>query len=108
MTTLVIHIVARDAGALQAAIEHAAGRSDERVAREVLAIARLLADQHHLCIGRPFADHRPRRALPQVTRAALLHSLREVGAAGPLWHRGGLAVLRSRGGLAVDVIGFLP
>src|SRR5579862_4179424 len=48
---------ARDAGRLEALVEDAARRSDERLALHVLAIPRLLADEHHRGLPRAVAEH---------------------------------------------------
>ena len=40
-----------DAGLCHRLAEQLAGRADERLARAVLLVARLLADEHHLRLG---------------------------------------------------------
>jgi hypothetical protein len=45
-----------DPGLGQRVVEHPAGGPDERGAGEVLLVARLLADEHHLGAGRPLAE----------------------------------------------------
>ena len=70
-----VDVVAGDPGLLEAAVEHAAGRTDERMPLDVLAITGLLADQHQARVRRAFAHHGLGRALPQVARAASLNRL---------------------------------
>jgi hypothetical protein len=49
--------LAVDAGLGEGLVEHAPGRADERASLPVLAVARLLADQHHLGGGGALAEH---------------------------------------------------
>lgn len=59
-----VDVCAFDAGFVECAIEHASGRADERHARAVFLVARLLADEHDARIGRTRAGHRLCRVLP--------------------------------------------
>ena len=68
------HLAAVDAGIDDRAVEHAACRTDERMALSVLLVARLLADQHDLGVPRPFSRHNLRRVA--IERAAGAVSLR--------------------------------
>ena len=78
---------ARNAGVGERAIEQSSGRPDERLAGEVLLVARLLADQHHACAAGALARHRLGGIC--VQRAA---PARVLGLAQPLEraHQGGL------------------
>src|SRR6185295_6277915 len=58
-----------DAGLGERAVEHLPGRSDERLAGQILLVARLLADEHDPRVRRPLAEHGLGRVL--VERAAL-------------------------------------
>jgi hypothetical protein len=60
-----------DAGLDERIVEDAAGRPDERRTVEILAVARLLADEHRRRTSRPRAEHRLRGVLPQGTGAAV-------------------------------------
>ena len=51
-----VNRLAIDAGLLQGAIEQLPCRSDERMAGEILGVARLLADEHEARGSRPFAE----------------------------------------------------
>jgi len=70
-----VDAAARDAGGLQALVEDAAGGSDERLALDVLAVAGLLADQHHRGLPRAVAEHGLRRVLPEIAAAAAIGGL---------------------------------
>ena len=72
-----VNITARDAGALQATIEHPSRGADERMTLDVLAITRSLADEHQLRAPRALAHHRLRGGLPQVAGAAGLDVVAE-------------------------------
>ena len=52
-----VHRGARDAGYLEGLVENAAGRSDERVSRAILDIARLFADQYQPGFARTFTEY---------------------------------------------------
>jgi hypothetical protein len=65
-----VDLLAVDAGFLQRAVKYLSGRSHERFAGKVLLVAGLLADQHHLRVLRPFAEHGLRRVFPEVAGAA--------------------------------------
>ncbi|HSI71589.1 MAG TPA: hypothetical protein VK934_00310 [Fimbriimonas sp.] len=39
-------------------VEHASGWADERMARKVFLVSRLLTDQHDACVERPLSEHR--------------------------------------------------
>jgi len=64
-----VGLAARNPGLLQCAVEQTTGGADERLAGDVLLVARLLADQHHRGMPRTFARHRMGGDL--VDRAAL-------------------------------------
>ena len=66
-----IHQVAIDADLLERLVEHPARRSHEGPALDVLAVAGLLADHHHLGLLEALAEHRLGAGLPQVTCAAI-------------------------------------
>ena len=83
-----VDVLAGDPGALQPAIEHSTGGSDERVTLQVLAITRRLADEHQLGVPRPFSHHGLRGGLPKVARAAFLDGLAEVRQGGARRDRG--------------------
>jgi hypothetical protein len=51
------HLPPGEAGALQQAIEDSARRTHKRTTRSIFGSPGRLADQHHRCIGRPFAGH---------------------------------------------------
>ena len=82
-----VDVLARDAGAFQPAIEHAAGGSDERVTLEILAITRRLATSISWRAV-ALAHHGLRGGLPQVARAAFLDGLAEVRQRGARRDRG--------------------
>jgi len=65
-----VHEVPVDADLLEPPVEHAAGGPDERAALEVLAVAGLLADHHHLRVLAALPEHRLGARSPQVARAA--------------------------------------
>jgi hypothetical protein len=46
---------------------------------EVLLVARLLADEHHLRACEPFAEHRLRCVAPQVAAVTLVHRTTQAG-----------------------------
>lgn len=54
----------------QGPIEQLTGGTDERSPRLVLAVARLLTDQHQLCAGSSLTEDRLRRISVQVARLA--------------------------------------
>ena len=62
---------------LQGAVEDPAGGTDERVALHVLAVARLLADEHHAGSLRALTEDGPRRVEVQVAALTALDGLRE-------------------------------
>ncbi len=59
-----------DPGLRDGAVEHLAGGADERPSREILLVARLLADEHQRGVDRSFAEHCLRRMLVQVAARA--------------------------------------
>jgi hypothetical protein len=72
----------------QPLVEDAARGADERMALDVLAVAGLLADHHHLGVLRALAEHGLGRAFIEVARAAAVDrvaQLRVGGAAGGYW-----------------------
>src|SRR5205085_8990908 len=74
-----VHGVTVDAGLLERVVEHPSGRPDERLALEVLPVARLLADHHDLRAGTAFTEHRLGRVPVQVAALAVRGSLCERG-----------------------------
>src|SRR5205823_18012 len=74
-----VNLLARELGAFEASVKHAARRPHEGVALPVLSVAGLLADEHHARAPGPFADYGLRRPLPQITRAAVLNRLAQLG-----------------------------
>jgi hypothetical protein len=61
-----------EARVVDGVVEQTAGGSDERRSRPILFVAGLLADQRDPGVGRAFAEHGLRAALPEVARAAAL------------------------------------
>src|SRR5262249_41714177 len=72
-----VHDLAIDAGLGERAIEELPRRPDERMAREILGVSRLLAHQHDLRMTRPLAEHRLRRVPVEIARAALARRVAE-------------------------------
>src|SRR5438093_2038706 len=68
-----------DAGVLERAIEQLAGRSDERMSREVFGIARLLADEHELSFAPAFAEDGLRASLVQIASLTVSRRLADGG-----------------------------
>src|SRR4051812_615678 len=67
------HVAERaiDARFRQRLVEQAPGRPDERLARQIFLVARLLADEHDLGLLRPRAEDRLRAAFVQIAAAAI-------------------------------------
>jgi len=66
-----VNAPAIDAGLLERLVQKKPGGSHERAAGEILAISRLLADQHEGGAARAFAGHRLRGvAIERAARAA--------------------------------------
>jgi hypothetical protein len=82
-----VHLLAGDPGALEALVEHSAGRSDERMTLDVLSIPGLLSDQHEPGATGTLAHHTLRRTLPQIAGPAFLYCASHIREAGPLGHR---------------------
>lgn len=57
--------------------EHLSSGSDERLAREIFVVARLLPHEHDLRGGPALSEHRLRSSAPQVAGAALARRLLE-------------------------------
>ena len=57
------------------------GRPDKGLARQILLVARLLADEHDIGIARPLAEHRLRRVLVERAAPAALHRRARIGEA---------------------------
>src|SRR5436305_637480 len=93
-----VDIAPLDPGLLEPLVEDSAGRTDERMALDVLAVARLLADHHHLGVARALAHHRLRRAFPEIASSAAVDRLSQVGEARALGDGGGRPI-QARGGL---------
>ncbi len=71
-----VHIGAVDVGGVETLPEHATGRSDERLALDVLAVARLLADEDQPRRRRTAPEHRLRGvAVQRASGAPLRRSL---------------------------------
>ncbi len=68
---------ALDAGRLERRIEDLAGGTDEGTPGQILLIARLLADQHHMSVGRTLAEYSLGRVLVEVAAGAAARLLRE-------------------------------
>jgi hypothetical protein len=66
-----VDLLALDLGALERPREDAAGRPDEGLALDVLAVAGLLADQHQLRLAQAGAEDRLGRVSPERAAAAL-------------------------------------
>jgi hypothetical protein len=82
-----IDLASRDPCSLQRLVENSPGRPDEGHALDVLAIARLLADQHESGALVAFAKHGLRGVFPQVTGFASGRCLTERLDAELLWDR---------------------
>ena len=67
-----VDVIPRDPRLLEPAVEQPPRRTDERMTLDVLPIARLLADEHHLGLADALAHDGLRRALPQLAGAAIL------------------------------------
>jgi hypothetical protein len=67
-----IDLAAVDLGPLQCLREYPPGRSDEGLALDVLAVARLLADQHQLRLFVAGAEDRLRCVLPERAAVAVV------------------------------------
>src|SRR3546814_12890584 len=63
--------LAVDAGVGQRAPQQLAGRADEGMALDVLAVARLLANQHDVRLGGAFAAHRLGRVRIEIAGRAV-------------------------------------
>ncbi len=64
-------VLARNARLLERGVENAAGGPNERLARQVLLVAGLLADQHEICLFRAFPRNRLGRVAIERTSPAL-------------------------------------
>src|SRR6266511_6359305 len=51
-----VDLAAVDPSVLEGLVQELAGRADERLARQVLLVARLLADEHHLGLARALTE----------------------------------------------------
>jgi hypothetical protein len=68
-----VRVASLDPGVLHRPIEHPTGRADERMAVQVLFIARLLADEHDARLGRSLTEHRLGRVLVERAATTRLH-----------------------------------
>src|SRR5690242_19686380 len=68
---------ALDTGRFEGGIEDPAGGADEGAPGELLLIARLLADQHHMSVGRTLAEYGLSRVLVKVATGAAARLLGE-------------------------------
>src|SRR5215204_4244691 len=66
-----VDVVAGDARGRQRLVEDPAGRADERLTLDVLAIPRLLAHEHHAGTSRTLREHDLRGVLPEIAPSAL-------------------------------------
>ncbi len=73
-----IHLRAVDAGLLERLRQQRAGRADRRMALDMFADARLLADQHYARARRSFAEDRLRGVLEGVASAAALNTFAQL------------------------------
>ncbi len=80
----------------QGPVQHPAGRTDEGLARQVLLVARLLADEHHRGVGRPLARNTLGGVGPEVAAAAVLDRLGDRGEGARLRCAAFLAVCRGQ------------
>jgi hypothetical protein len=67
-----IRVATVDARPIECLVEHPAGRPDERVTLAILAVARLLADEHQPRPGTSLSHHRLGGVLVQLAGAAVL------------------------------------
>jgi hypothetical protein len=66
-----------EAGRFERAVEHLSGRTDEGATLQIFLIARLLAHEHQVRVGRTFAKHGLRRVLIEVAARAGTRLARE-------------------------------
>jgi hypothetical protein len=83
-----IHVAPLDLRVGERLVEDASGRSDERVAGEVLAVAGLLAHQHHAGRRRAFPEHGLRRPTVEIAGFAVRGVGRHLLERARLRHRG--------------------
>jgi len=74
-----VDIPADDTGLFQRSVEQASGRSHERMAGQILLIARLFTDKQQLGTRRPFAEDGLRGVFIQITAHAGGGGLLQVG-----------------------------
>jgi len=65
-----VDVAALNAGRFEGLVENLAGRTDKGETRQILLVARLLADEHERGIGRTFAEHGLRRVLVEIAAGA--------------------------------------
>jgi hypothetical protein len=70
-----IDVARIDPGVMHRSMQKLPGGSDERMTLAIFAIARLLADEHHARVRRPFAEDRLRCEFIQVASATMLRRL---------------------------------
>ena len=91
-----VHLRAVDLDLLERLVEQLPGRADEGMALDVLAVARLLADEDHVGVSTTLAEDRLRAALPEWAGLALGGRLAQLLQARPRRDE------RRRGAVAVD------
>lgn len=67
-----------DTRLLEALVEQPTGRTDERMAIDVLTITRLLADEHQTRVGPTLTEHRLGGPVPELARPAVLDGVAQV------------------------------
>ena len=72
-----IHFVAGDSCSEESFVEQFSGRPDERMTGQVFLVTWLFANEHHLGMRVPFAEHGLRGATPNVAGATTFSGLRE-------------------------------
>jgi len=87
--------------ALKFTVEHLAGGPHERVSLDVLAVAALLADQHHGRVACALAHHGLGGALVQVASAAFPHGRTEARERRPVGDRGRRSIVHCPGCIPV-------
>src|SRR5689334_15186302 len=85
-----VDLLSLDPGFLESAIHHLSRRTDERLARQIFRVSRLLADQHHGRAFRPLAENGLGRVLIKRTSGASTRRFREDIETGGVRHWGGM------------------
>jgi hypothetical protein len=79
--------LARDARLLECIVEESSGGSHERVPGEILIVAGLFPDEHHLGVWATFTENCLCSTAPEVARAASASSALQRTKGSPLGHR---------------------